>query len=96
MSIGTLNAAMENKIFNMYVRYCGNIGEAQKITKYIKDNDRLGTWFGVHPQIIELNKKRILSYSTDLYIKHLDDILEEYPQSIFKLPSLDWIESFEG
>ncbi len=89
-----LNAAMENKIFNIYVRYRGDIGEAQKITKYIKDNNRFITWFAVHPQIVELNKKRI--FSTDLYISHLDDILEEYPQRSFRSPTLNMIEGFEG
>ncbi len=93
MSQDTLNAAMENKILNMYVRDCGDIGEAQKITKYIKDNNKLVTWFAVQPQIVELNQKRLF-FNTDLYIRHLDDILEEYPQGTFRLPSLDWIESF--
>jgi hypothetical protein len=90
-----LNATMENKILNIYVRECGNIGQAQFITKYIKENNRLGTWFALYPQIVELNKKRLF-YDIDLYIRQLDNILEEYPQSMFRLQTVEWVERFEG
>ena len=79
---------------NMYIKYRGNVGEAQNITKYIKDNNRLVTWFAVHPQIVELNKKMIVN--TEFYIRHLDDILEEYPKNAFRLPSLDFMDNFQG
>jgi hypothetical protein len=94
MSNNALVAAMENKVFNMYIIYREDVGEAQNITKYIKDNNRLATWFAVHPQIVELNKKMIVN--TELYIRHLDNILEELPKSCFRLPSLDDIDDIQG
>jgi hypothetical protein len=92
MSNPALIASMENKIFNMYIQFGFSVGDSQQIAKYIKDNNRLKTWFAVEPQIIELNNKRIVNINT--YMRFLDDILEEYPENMFKAPTWEMLDNF--
>lgn len=90
-----VEAAMKNKIFNIFITFGFDVGRSQELAKYVADNNRLKTFFAVIPQIKSLNSKYRISYlDITKYTDLLDSILEEYPENMFVAPSLEELGSF--
>lgn len=90
---GYIRYLIKDKITSVFIGFGFNYSESQELTKYVEDKERLVTFIALLHQIDQLHYKaktrgiRGNSWNINEYKNKLSEILEQYPERMFKIPT---------